>query len=92
MFSSARYAHLTIDQKLAEVDKRMGVSKPAARQNVLAGNLTSARKSPKVSLSPKQEQIAIRTKFGGPKAKSDAEHLEAYRKQIEATKRNGARP
>lgn len=83
VFTNKRFANMTTEQKLMEVDKRMGVIKRPASQNVMGGNLTGNRKNGKVSLSPKMQQIAIRTKFGGPKAKSDADHIEAYRKQLE---------
>lgn len=83
------YKNYTMEQKMAEVDRRMGMKKTTPQQNVMGGNLTSARKSGKLTLSPKQQEIAIKTKFGGPKAKSDAEHLDAYRQQLEKSK--GAR-
>lgn len=85
-----RLSHLTMEQKMAEVDRRMGVKKTTPKQNVMGGGLTGNRISNKITLSTKQQEIAIRTKFAGPKAKSDAEHLDAYRKQIEQSKK-GAR-
>lgn len=83
VFTNPKFANLPYDQKLAEVDKRMGLSKRTASQTVMGGNLTTARKTGKLTLTPKQEEIAIRTKYAGPKAKSDADHLDAYRKQVE---------
>lgn len=83
VFTNPKYSQMTVEQKLAEIDRRMGVSKQSPSQGVMGGNLTTRQKTNKVALSPKQQEIAVRTKFGGPKAKSDAEHLEAYRKQIE---------
>lgn len=47
-------------------------------QNVLGGNLTRPQKTNTIKLSPEIERMAILKKFGGPKAKSDAEHVKAY--------------
>jgi len=91
VFSKDNFAHLTYQQKLQEIDKRMGVNKTAPQQNVMTAHLTGQRKNSKVTMTAKQSEIAVRTKFGGPKAKSDAEHIEAYRKQIESVKSKGAR-
>lgn len=79
------WANKPTAEKLAEVDRRMGLTRSAPSQTVMGGNLTSARKGAKVSLTSNQEQIAIRTKFGGPKA-TPAQHLDAYRKQVERYK------
>lgn len=90
VFTNPVYETLTFNQKLEELDRRMGVKKQSGGQTVMGGNLTTRGKTSKITLSPKQQEIAIRTKFGGPKAKSDADHLEAYRKQLQdmsATKR-----
>lgn len=87
-----RFANKSVEEKMAEVDRRMGVARAAPRQSVMGGGLTGAKKTNKITLSPKQADIAIKTKFGGPKAKSDAEHIDAYRKQLEKTNsRKGAR-
>lgn len=88
VFTNKRYESWTMEQKLAELDKRMGVVRPTGGQSVMGGNLTQRPKNTKITLSPKQQEIALRTKYAGPK-KSDADHLEAYRKQIEKVK--GAR-
>lgn len=85
---SPLYADKTMEEKMSEVDKRMGVQKTASRQTVMGGGLTGNRKTSKITLSPKQQEIARRTKFAGP-GKTDTDHLEAYRKQIEQSK--GAR-
>lgn len=86
------FANKPVSEKLAEVDRRMGVSKPAGSQTVMGGSLTTQRKNGKVSLTPNQERIAVRTKFGGSKAKSDSDHIEAYRKQVETYRaKKGAR-
>jgi len=84
-----QYPDRSIQQNLAEVDKRMGVQKTTAGQTVLGGRLQTKPKSSKITLSPEAEKIALRMRFAGPK-KSDAEHLQAYRDQIakvQSTKR-----
>lgn len=83
VFNNPRFEHLPYEQKLAEIDRRMGMAKRTTSQTVMGGSLTNGRKLGKVTLTPKQQEIAIRTKYAGPKAKSDADHLDAYRKQIE---------
>lgn len=83
VFTNPRFKNMTVDQKMAEVDRRMGVKKSNPPQTVLGGRLTTPNKNPKITMTPKQQEIAVKTRFGGPKAKSDAEHIEAYRKQIE---------
>jgi hypothetical protein len=83
VFTQENFAHLTYQQKLQEIDKRMGIKKSIQQSNVMGGHLTGQRKNSKVTITAKQSEIAVRTKFGGPKAKSDAEHIEAFRKQIE---------
>jgi hypothetical protein len=81
IFNNPRYATLSYDGKLAEIDKRMGISKRAVGQTVMGGNLTIPGKQTKLTLTPKQQEIAIKTKYAG-NGKTEAEHLEAYRKQI----------
>ncbi len=81
VWSDPRFA--TTQQRVAEMDRIMGTPKRNPSQNVMGGQLTTPRKSAKLTISPEAQKIAIRTKFGGPKAKSDADHIEAYRKQIE---------
>lgn len=85
------FANRSIGEKLAEIDRRMGVSRQAT-QSVMGGSLTSPRKTAKLTLSPEAEKLAVRTKFGGPKAKTNADHIEAYRKQLEKVRaEKGAR-
>lgn len=87
VFNDPKVANWTINQKLAEVDKRMGVNKQTSKQTVMGGALTGKAKSSKVTLSPEAEKIAVRTKFGASKgAKSDAEYIAAYRKQMETVR------
>lgn len=89
VWSKPQYAHLTFDQKLAEVDKRMGVSKSTAKQSVMGGGLQGKPRSARISLSPEAERIALKTRFGekpgGPK-KTDEQILDAYRKQMDTVK------
>jgi hypothetical protein len=87
---SPRFANKSMAEKLAEVDKRMGVAKRTMATNVMGANLTGNRKTTKVILNPNQERLALKTKFAGP-GKSDAEHLDAYRKQLETVKTKGTR-
>lgn len=91
VFTNKRFETMTYQQKLEEIDRRMGTPKMTTAQNVIGGGLTNGRKSAKITLTDNQRAIALKTKFGGPKAKSDAEHLEAYRKQIEKVQSEGAR-
>ncbi len=90
VFTNKRFANLSYQQKLAEVDKRMGLQKREAGNTVLGGTLTNSKKMTKSTLSPKQQEIAIKTRYGGPKAKSDAEHIEAFRKQVERVNQRGS--
>lgn len=82
VINSPRFANLSMAEKMAEVDRRMGV-KSNPRQSVMGGSLTNGRKSAKINLSPEAERIAVRMKFGGPNAKSDADHISAYLKAKE---------
>lgn len=86
VFTNSRFSGLSYEEKLAEVDRRMGVAKRVTSQTVTGGGLNGRAKMSKVTLSPDIEKLAIRTRFGGPKAKTDAEHIEAYRKQLEKVK------
>jgi len=86
VMSNPAYANMDYAQKLAEVDRRMGVKKTGGSQTVMGGNLTGASKPSKLSLSPEQERIAVRMKVGGSKAKSNADHIAAYRAQLEQKK------
>lgn len=81
-----RFRNSTMEEKMAEVDRRMGVTRPAGRQPVMGGNLTRGAKPSKLTLNEAQRKIAVKMKLGGPKAKSDADHIEAYRKQLEQMK------
>lgn len=84
------YAHLTMDKKLEEVDRRMGLQKRPAQQQVMGGGFTPRGKNNTLQLTDSQKRIAIKTKYGASHgAKSDAEYIEAYRKQVQSIK--GAR-
>lgn len=86
IFNSPKYKHLSIEKKLEMMDVRQGVKKSTSSQNVMGGGFTTNNRGAKVIMTDKQKEIAIRTKYGGSKAKTDAEHIEAYRKQIEKVK------
>lgn len=79
-------------QVLAHVDKEMGTKSRQQSQTVMGGRLTTPSKNQRMTLSTKQQEIAVRTKFGSKDgAKSEAEYIAAYRKQIEkvqSTKRS----
>jgi len=81
VWNNPRFA--TTEQKIAEIDRRMGVAKRTVSSNVMGANLTNGKKSNKVTLTPKQQEIALR--MGGPK-KSDADKLAWYQKQVELVK------
>lgn len=87
VFNSPLYASKPISEKLKEVDRRMGIQTQAPRSNVLpAGNLTNGIRTNTIKLDPAIEKIAIRTKFGGPKAKSDQDHIDAWKKAVAKSK------
>lgn len=93
VFTSPVYANKTWAEKLREVDRLMGLpASQTPQQGVLpAGqsrNLTGANKTSNVKLTPYQEQVAVRTKFGGSKAKTDDDHKEAYRQAVIKSKRS----
>lgn len=83
VFNSPSFVNKSIADKLREVDRRMGVQTQAGRTNVLpSGNLTNPAKTNNIKLDPAIEKIAIRTKFGGSKAKSDQDHVEAWKRAV----------
>lgn len=87
---SPLYAEASMAEKMAEVDRRMGVKKQASRQTVMGGGLTGNRKTNTLRLTPQQEEIAVRMKLGGPKATRE-QSLDLYKKQLETIKQKGAR-
>lgn len=87
VFNSPLFANKPIAEKLREVDRRMGIQAQPSRANVLgAGNLTNGSKPNNIKLDPAIEKIAIRTKFGGPKAKSDQDHVDAWKRVVAKSK------
>lgn len=90
VFNNPRFK--TFNDKLNEIDRRMGLQQKTNGQAVLRGGLQGGTKMSKIALSPEIERLAIRTKFGGSKAKSDADHIQAYVKQMELVRsKKGAR-
>lgn len=91
VFTNPKYAKMTTTEKLAEIDRRMGVKTKGFNQPVMGGGLTQPKKTSNVRLSPETEKFVVRTKFGGAKYKTDAERIEAYKKQLQAYKSKGGR-
>jgi len=86
-----RFENATVQQRMQEVDKRMGVQKRGGGQPVMGSNLTGNGAARRITLSPELEKLAVRTKFGGSKAKTDQDHIAAYRAVLEESKKKGAR-
>lgn len=79
--------NMSAEQILMEIDKQMGVRKSNGKQTVMGGSLTSPAKQNRIALSPRQEQLAIKTKFGARDgAKTDSDHIAAFKKQLEKVK------
>lgn len=77
--------HKTAQENLAEVDRIMGTKQNGGGQTVLRGGLNTPGKRSTIRLTPTQEKIAIKTKYGAKQgAKTEAEYMAAYRKQIES--------
>lgn len=92
VFKNPQYSKASFEQKLSEIDRRMGVKKASNSQKVMGGGLNGVNKTPRLTLSSDIEKLAIRTKFGGPKAKTDEDHIQAYIKQMNLVKsKKGAR-
>lgn len=81
IFTSRRYAGHTMEQKLAEVDKRMGFVRRESQQNVMGSNLTSNRKTNNIKISPDMEKVMKRL-GPGAKAKKGEDPLQWYRQQV----------
>lgn len=82
VFTNPTYQNKPFAERLKEIDKRMGIANKQSQQGVLpAGNLTGNSKTSNIKLSAQAESLAVRTKFAGP-GKSNADHIEAYRKQV----------
>lgn len=81
VFADPDFSNKPMADKLKEIDKRMGMQNQTAAtgQNVLgAGNLTKGNRANNIKLTDVERTIAVRTKFGGSKAKSDDDHAQAY--------------
>lgn len=87
VMANPRFQDYTYEQKLQEVDRRMGTPKRTTSQQVMGGSLTKAAKNTKIELTPKQREIALKTQYAG-KGKSEAEHLEKYRAQVAKYKKS----
>lgn len=86
----------TVEQVLAEVDKKMGVksTNSGGGQSVMGGNLQTPAKKQNIRLTPEQERLAVKMKFANEKGKppkSDAEHIDAYRKQLQKVRSKGGK-
>lgn len=80
VFGNPTFAGKSFADKLKEIDRRMGLAHQQNGNSVLpAGNLTRGTNTNKVLVSDYEARVAVRTKFGGPKAKSDDDHIEAWR-------------
>lgn len=91
VFNNPAYSSLSFGQKLQEIDRRMGVKMQTQGQNVLgSGNLTRPTKNNNVKVTDYEAKIAVKTKFGGSKAKSDADHVEAWRQAKIKSQQKGA--
>lgn len=92
VFGNPAYNNLTFQQKMAELDRRMGMktAQVQPKRTTMGGGLTGRGGNPTMQLTPEQKKIAVKMKFGGSQAKSEDEHLEAYRKQLQSI-RKGAR-
>ena len=83
VFNSPAFSNRPFGDKLNEIDRLMGVQSRTASQSVMpsSANLTRNNAASKIKLSPDIGRLAVRTQFAG-RGKSDAEHIEAYRKQM----------
>lgn len=87
VYTNPRYKNMTPEQKVAEIDRRMGYQPRQTAQTVMGGGLTPRAKTTKISLTPEQELFAKKSKFGSHRgAKSDAEYIEHYKKQLQVSK------
>jgi hypothetical protein len=91
-----KFAKKSMAEKLAEVDRRMGLERQQPRQEVMpsgrgtGGDLTRANGKGNmrgVQMSENAVKLAIHHKMAGP-GKSNDEHIEAYRQQIAKVRGN----
>lgn len=92
VFADPKLRHVSIEQKLAEVDRIMGVSTQSPQQNVMAANLTQKPKGNNVKVSADMERVLNHLKPRGSKAKNAPDPIAWYREQANKAKSlNGAR-
>lgn len=89
VFNSARFATKTPEERLAEIDRRMGLKPREVEQQVMSSRQGSSHltrlngkgNNRGVQMSERAERMAVSLKYAGP-GKSANEHIEAYRAQI----------
>lgn len=90
VFNSPIFAAKTPEERLAEIDRRMGLKPREVEQQVLSSRssgsshltrLNGKGNNRNVQLSERAERTAVANKFAGP-GKSAQEHIEAYRAQV----------
>lgn len=90
ILSNPQYQDLSMEQKLAIVDERMGTKKNRQTQAVMGGRLNGGARNGKISISSDvakyAEKIAIGTGFGGSSVKTDSERVAKYMEQISKVK------
>lgn len=93
VFENPAFAQKSFAEKLREIDRRMGMTAPQQNnQQVLgAGNLTRGNKNSTIQLDPAIEKLAVRTKFGGPKAKTDQDHIDAWKRAVQKSSKGAKR-
>lgn len=94
VFSNPAFQNKSFAEKLREIDRRMGIANQSQPKNpsvLPPGNLTRGNQNSKVAVSDYEARVAIRTKFGGPKAKSDADHVEAWKQAKIKSQSKGSR-
>jgi len=84
---SKRFANKSMQEKLAEVDKRMGMSKNSDARSVLGGNLTMPNKSKTIELTPAQKEIAL--KLGRIRGLDDETALKRYASSLKNLENKG---
>lgn len=78
VFTSKKYAKLSFQQKLEEIDKYMGVTPQRQANSVLSSNLTAGQKKSTIKLTEAQRQVAIRMGLG----KTEQESIDKYIKAL----------
>lgn len=88
--------HKSARENLLEVDRKMGVKSTnmGGSQSVMGGQLQTLAKKQNIRLTPEQERLAVKMKFANEKGKppkSDSEHIDAYRKQLQKVRSKGGK-